>query len=83
MSTDIIISSLCNLLQGKGYTRGVTKPQFERLLHFQSLQVTPQELEVSACTIIWMIINFNILLIIYNTIASLAHCDQVPVPQRW
>lgn len=32
--------------RGKGYTRGVTKPQFERLLHFLSLEVTPEELKL-------------------------------------
>ena len=32
--------------QGEGYTRGVTKPQFERLLHFFSLKVTPDERKV-------------------------------------
>lgn len=34
------------LLQGKGYTRGVTKPQFERLLHFLSISVSAEELKV-------------------------------------
>lgn len=35
--------------RGKGYTRGVTKPQFGRLLDFLSLQVTPEELKL----IVW------------------------------
>jgi Ca2+-binding EF-hand superfamily protein len=32
--------------RGKGYTRGVTKPQFERLLGFLSLSLTPDELKL-------------------------------------
>ena len=32
--------------QGKGYTRGVTKPQFERVLHFLSIQVSPEDLKL-------------------------------------
>jgi Ca2+-binding EF-hand superfamily protein len=32
--------------RGKGYTRGVTKPQFGRLLHFISLQVPPEDLKL-------------------------------------
>ena len=32
--------------QGKGYTRGVTKPQFSRLLHFMSLQVSAEDLKL-------------------------------------
>ena len=35
------------ILQGKGYTRGVTKPQFERILHIASLSVTSEEMKVS------------------------------------
>ena len=44
--------------QGKGYTRGVTKPQFERLLNFFSLKVTPDERKVrtlelvSSCSLV-------------------------------
>ena len=34
-------------LQSKGYTRGVTKPQFARMLHFLSITVQPQDLAVS------------------------------------
>ena len=37
----------CFYHQGKGYTRGVTKPQFERVLHFACLSVTPEEMNVS------------------------------------
>ena len=33
-------------MQGKGYTRGVTKPQFGRLLHFLSIQVSPEDLKL-------------------------------------
>jgi len=40
-------SHVCLIVQGKGYTRGVTKPQFERLLAFLSLSLTPEELKVS------------------------------------
>ena len=36
----------CFYHQGKGYTRGVTKPQFERVLHFACLSVTPEEMNV-------------------------------------
>ena len=48
-STDAMgsIYSVIIPLQGKGYTRGVTKPQFERLMHFLSLKVTPEEMKVS------------------------------------
>lgn len=35
------------LFQSKGYTRGVTKPQFARMLHFLSINVQPQDLAVS------------------------------------
>lgn len=33
-------------LQSKGYTRGVTKPQFKRVLDYVGLSLTPQELQV-------------------------------------
>jgi hypothetical protein len=32
--------------RGKGYTRGVTKPQFERLLAFLSISLTPEEMKL-------------------------------------
>ena len=34
--------------QGKRYTRGVTKPQFERLLAFLFLNLTSEEMKVSS-----------------------------------
>lgn len=50
-------------LQSKGYTRGVTKPQFARMLHFLSITVQPQDLAVSHsfpfCHIIPQIILFS------------------------
>ena len=36
--------------QSKGYSRGVTKTQFARMLHFLSLELQPQELEVRYST---------------------------------
>jgi Ca2+-binding EF-hand superfamily protein len=35
--------------RGKGYTRGVTKPQFERLLAFLSLNLTSEEMKLVVC----------------------------------
>ena len=46
MSTRVISHSVFFHLQGKGYTRGVTKPQFSRLLHFLSLQVSAEDLKL-------------------------------------
>lgn len=43
----IIFFRFCFLSKSKGYTRGVTKPQFSRMLHFLSLNIQPQDLAVS------------------------------------
>ncbi|XP_062506736.1 uncharacterized protein LOC134183259 [Corticium candelabrum] len=32
--------------RGKGYTRGVTKPQFSRILHFMSLQMSDEDIKL-------------------------------------
>ena len=37
-----------HFLKGKGYTRGVTKPQFERILHFLGLKVSQEDLQLIA-----------------------------------
>ena len=42
----ICANSIPHLKWEKGYTRGVTKPQFERLLHFLSLKLPPNDLKL-------------------------------------
>lgn len=48
MVIGMVINYSSPLHQGKGYTRGVTKSHFERIMHFLDLKVCPEDLQLIA-----------------------------------